>query len=157
MSRPGLGRPGKRTTDLRKTYMCSICLPQSGQAPASHVSRQQDDPSITTQPAFGPCKQIPSFTMSISKTPASYKAAKLVYEVLNGHMPEPAQHLFKNGGARRDRTDDLKLAKLPLSQLSYGPVSTHPGSSPSGQPQSWWAWEDLNFRPHAYQARALTN
>ena len=28
------------------------------------------------------------------------------------------------GGARRDRTDDLKLAKLPLSQLSYGP-ETH--------------------------------
>jgi hypothetical protein len=25
------------------------------------------------------------------------------------------------GGADRDRTDDLKLAKLPLSQLSYGP------------------------------------
>ena len=21
----------------------------------------------------------------------------------------------------------------------------------------WWAWEDSNFRPHAYQARALTN
>jgi len=21
----------------------------------------------------------------------------------------------------------------------------------------WWAWEDLNFRPHAYQACALTN
>ena len=27
------------------------------------------------------------------------------------------------GGAGRDRTDDLKLAKLPLSQLSYGPSS----------------------------------
>ena len=26
------------------------------------------------------------------------------------------------GGAGRDRTDDLKLAKLPLSQLSYGPT-----------------------------------
>jgi hypothetical protein len=26
-----------------------------------------------------------------------------------------------NGGDRRDRTDDLKLAKLPLSQLSYVP------------------------------------
>ena len=25
------------------------------------------------------------------------------------------------GGAGRDRTDDLKLAKLALSQLSYGP------------------------------------
>ena len=30
----------------------------------------------------------------------------------------------RNGGAGRDRTDDLKLAKLPLSQLSYGPVLT---------------------------------
>jgi hypothetical protein len=27
----------------------------------------------------------------------------------------------KNGGARRDRTDDLLLAKQALSQLSYGP------------------------------------
>jgi hypothetical protein len=27
----------------------------------------------------------------------------------------------KNGGARRDRTDDLMLAKHALSQLSYGP------------------------------------
>ena len=23
--------------------------------------------------------------------------------------------------------------------------------------EEWWAWEDLNLRPHAYQARALTN
>ena len=30
--------------------------------------------------------------------------------------------LDRNGGARRDRTDDLKLAKLPLYQLSYGPL-----------------------------------
>ena len=28
------------------------------------------------------------------------------------------------GGADRDRTDDLKLAKLALSQLSYGPGTT---------------------------------
>ncbi len=70
------------------------------------------------------------------------------------------------GGARRDRTDDLMLAKHALSQLSYGPF---PEGKPQGQirecaPLSprqrrpkWWAWEDLNFRPHAYQARALTN
>ena len=53
------------------------------------------------------------------------------------------------GGANRDRTGDLLLAKQALSQLSYGPERR------SGK--SWWAWEDLNFRPHAYQARALTN
>ena len=29
----------------------------------------------------------------------------------------------KRGGARRDRTDDLMLAKHALSQLSYGPVT----------------------------------
>ncbi len=70
---------------------------------------------------------------------------------------------LRNGGARRDRTDDLKLAKLPLSQLSYGPLIklclAARGTSRSSRVhrKKWWAWEDLNFRPHAYQARALTN
>ena len=31
-------------------------------------------------------------------------------------------HQPKTGGARRDRTDDLLLAKQALSQLSYGPI-----------------------------------
>ena len=50
------------------------------------------------------------------------------------------------GGAYRDRTDDLLNANQALSQLSYTPVL-----------KEWWAKKDLNFRPHAYQARALTN
>ena len=66
------------------------------------------------------------------------------------------------GGAERDRTADPLLAKQVLSQLSYSPIF---GASP-GKPgdigeasftMRWWAWEDLNFRPHAYQACALTN
>ena len=32
----------------------------------------------------------------------------------------------ENGGARRDRTDDLMLAKHALSQLSYGPLFLKP-------------------------------
>ena len=69
--------------------------------------------------------------------------------------PEPRR---KTGGAERDRTDDLLLAKQALSQLSYGPIKwAAPASVPSSRSQSWWAREDLNFRPHAYQARALTN
>jgi hypothetical protein len=39
-----------------------------------------------------------------------------------------------DGGARRDRTDDLKLAKLALSQLSYGPILAKPAASPFGPP-----------------------
>ena len=35
---------------------------------------------------------------------------------------EAARQTSENGGARRDRTDDLLLAKQALSQLSYGPL-----------------------------------
>ena len=69
----------------------------------------------------------------------------------NGNVAEPT------GGARRDRTDDLLLAKQALSQLSYGPSSRAARTSKLRSSEGWWAWEDLNFRPHAYQARALTN
>jgi hypothetical protein len=78
-------------------------------------------------------------------------------------MPD-VRHLI--GGADRDRTDDLKLAKLPLSQLSYGPVQGSGigirGSEAFLIPDArflaseWWARNELNVRPHAYQACALT-
>jgi hypothetical protein len=78
-----------------------------------------------------------------------------------------------NGGAERDRTADPLLAKQVLSQLSYSPISSiartrvqvRQVSAPAIPVNSqsnickckWWAREDLNFRPHAYQACALTN
>jgi hypothetical protein len=86
----------------------------------------------------------------------------------------------KGGGANRNRTDDLMLAKHALSQLSYGPGSDSsngrrkPTEAARGRPQSsfalagfggqppllrsvgWWARDELNVRPHAYQACALT-
>ena len=96
-------------------------------------------------------------------------------------LPSRSCKAAKAGGARRDRTDDLMLAKHALSQLSYGPVpedecfvalrlsspslwlrrsslrSRRPAEPKLQSSEGWWAWEDLNFRPHAYQARALTN
>jgi hypothetical protein len=36
------------------------------------------------------------------------------------------------GGARRNRTDDLLLAKQALSQLSYGPALRHQRSGNGG-------------------------
>src|SRR5437763_3390237 len=66
------------------------------------------------------------------------------------HLPTCAYAVVKElpGGADRVRTDDIQLAKLALSQLSYGPGSGR---------VTWWAWIDLNYRPHAYQACALTS
>ena len=37
-------------------------------------------------------------------------------------LPTEAALAAKVGGARRNRTDDLLLAKQALSQLSYGPI-----------------------------------
>ena len=78
----------------------------------------------------------------------------------------PEVHLGLGGG-ERDRTVDLRLAKPALSQLSYTPVSDFGGQINRDQihltPDScllipeWWAWVDSNYRPHAYQACALTN
>ena len=57
------------------------------------------------------------------------------------------------GGGERDRTDDLLLAKQALSQLSYTPKVFNIANF---VPLPWWARVDLNYRPHAYQACALT-
>ena len=86
-----------------------------------------------------------------------------------------------NGGAERDRTADPLLAKQVLSQLSYSPNSLGTALADSDQPKpvhqhhcrtilstvfsyqhrihqsKWWARVDSNYRPHAYQACALTN
>ena len=61
---------------------------------------------------------------------AKDEQAKSVSRCRKASGPGPADH-SKNGGARRDRTDDLKLAKLALSQLSYGPIdAVYIGSRP---------------------------
>src|ERR1044072_5983574 len=45
-------------------------------------------------------------------------------------------NLIPTGGARRDRTDDLLLAKQALSQLSYGPLPS--GETHVGAPAVDW-------------------
>ena len=125
---------------------------------------------------------------SLSQQSARLEPARLRSSSYAGHASINQDRLChakpkaKRGGARRDRTDDLMLAKHALSQLSYGPVpedecvlsramrarlrlrygaaafvQERPAEPKLRSSEGWWAWEDLNFRPHAYQARALTN
>ena len=75
--------------------------------------------------------------------------------------------LFRGGGERA-RTDGLLRARQALSQLSYTPnklvriLKFETDKVPMGLSyrfrffDSWWAWMELNHRPHAYQACALT-
>ncbi len=126
-----LGRLNGRTTDLRKTYMCSICLPQSGQAPASHVSRQQTGCSSSQMPAFGPCKQIPSFTMSISKTPARYTSDETVLRGARRPYAGASATLFgwwSQTGSNR-RPEACKATALP-TELWPRPQPTSDRSAP---------------------------
>jgi hypothetical protein len=106
-----------------------------------------------------------------SASRASTRAHAKFDKMVNRAIPGFTTVILEDGGDRRDRTDDLKLAKLPLYQLSYVPPTSLPADANDAadwrcnmarQPklrrsEGWWAWEDLNFRPHAYQARALTN
>ena len=87
-----------------------------------------------------------------------------------GQTPSHEGQAKNRGGARRDRTDDLMLAKHALYQLSYGPIQERPAGELSSslircRPSRlglrhtmwWWAQADSNCRPHAYQACALTS
>ena len=68
------------------------------------------------------------------------------------------------GGADRDRTGGLLVANQALSQLSYSPLPSRQSFVASLQEKAddlrltadfWWAWVELNYRPHPYQGCAL--
>jgi hypothetical protein len=59
------------------------------------------------------------FTMSIEHAPMILRSSKRNF--YTDEWSTPRRHT-RFGGARRDRTDDLMLAKHALSQLSYGPI-----------------------------------
>lgn len=59
---------------------------------------------------------------------------------------------LESGGGEGTRTHDRLVANQVLYQLSYAPTIVGVGTV-----SKWWAWEDLNLRPPAYQADALTN
>ena len=62
-------------------------------------------------------------------------------------------------GGERIRTDDPLVANQVLYQLSYTPVNftERVGRCGCSRAVLWWAQIDLNYRPRAYQARALTS
>ncbi len=125
---------------------------------ASVTSQLSLHPSINPAAvARGECRSI------FSERRACPRARQTVLAAAVGRQSS----CFAGGGGERNRTDDLLLAKQALSQLSYTPAPGIRGQRSgitnclipddrSPMPE-WWAREDLNLRPHAYQARALTS
>ena len=51
------------------------------------------------------------------------------------------------GKQKSEHSDQNDLLPIPVVCIPHS----------ASRSEDWWAWEDLNFRPHAYQARALTS
>ena len=155
----------RHTPDSLQTLDLNITNePRAGESPQGtnhQPARIRQRCIIMTQPAASPllkrrpCRVILGHLFSShvkDPIPASADICFLSHRiscgrVTIGHYPPLC---LPPGGGGRDRTDDLMLAKHALSQLSYAPTG-------KDRVEQWWAREDLNFRPHAYQARALTN
>src|SRR5580692_10417750 len=78
-------------------------------------------------------------------TKLAVAASSLVVSNALANDDQPMTNDGFSGGADRDRTGGLLVANQALSQLSYSPTI------------KWWAWVELNYRPHPYQGCALAN
>ena len=89
-----------------------ICADSAGYAPQALVPLY-DVKLVSSRPSHA---QSGTFVSSIITNAAADA-------VLAASSAKRSRQHHKDGGARRDRTDDLMLAKHALSQLSYGPVT----------------------------------
>ena len=127
----------------RKPGRCALCFPQS-HAPTDALCRKWqfaislecrigDRPAVLpANPAIHHVKERNAEKRGDQKSWARFFPHSKMGCSVGRHRPLRCARTFcfslefsdlAIGGADRDRTDDLKLAKLALSQLSYGPVS----------------------------------
>ena len=96
--------------------------------------KNQNSRTATVPPRGCRVKQTVSYLFTMSKYPvmdaSRHQHNQTLLFISHAYVPgadQPAIHdpnpfQTKFGGARRDRTDDILLAKQALSQLSYGPI-----------------------------------
>ena len=102
---------------IQFVFFSSLVRPRSGH-PRRSFSQQPNHPLILPissrydAKTIGSSSNKPSIHNVRNQADATKASAKPCSQVQNQHQ---------SGGARRDRTDDLMLAKHALSQLSYGP------------------------------------
>lgn len=143
------------------------CAPRSAPEPDSqspknkHTEPSQPEQPHTSMPATPAlCRSQHQHTRSLTP-PLNLAVPNAGQGTAAFSMMTNSKHLPKQkpGGGGRDRTDDPLLAKQVLSQLSYAPNAEAHASTALKQAlqRTWWAREDSNLRPHAYQACALTN
>jgi hypothetical protein len=131
----------------------------------SGYDQQRHNHARTAQTLPSALQAYPFFTMSI-KPPDFGLAETLSLRSLDfGSAAVYVAVWWSQTGSNR-RPPACKAGALPTElwprlDLATGAVATFQASifdsSKLRPPSEWWAWKDLNFRPHAYQARALTS
>ena len=147
----------------------------------SQNHRQQIRPGICEPaPAGRPQPDECLFTMSnntkiTGPARARLVAIPMIWKNVSSHgqllspNPKPAINIaagwWSQTGSNR-RPPECKSGALPAELWPLANRQVNPKAQPANATRDalqrqkireWWAWEDLNFRPHAYQARALTN
>ena len=95
-----------------------------------------------------------------NRRPHACKARALPTEL---HPRSPVLPVFGTVAVRcrASRRMSARRSRTTIRSRSAGSRRATPDGrpirAPNARPPSWWAREDLNLRPHAYQARALTN
>jgi hypothetical protein len=84
------------------------------------IKKNQNSRALAVSPRGCRVKQAARHLFTMSKDPA----AALPIKERRGQTCSLCATYSKNGGAGRDRTDDILLAKQTLSQLSYGPFQS---------------------------------
>ena len=147
-----------RNAQLRQETPESSCAPRSAPEPDSQHKRPNAYPAHRHHAP--PIQRSRSASCTEPLTPRHQTPA-----ATSRLRPLWRRPLETPSGDDRVRTDDPLLAKQVLSQLSYAP-SGNPTAKPNQGPgprshtnkaAQEWAREDLNLRPHAYQACALTS
>jgi hypothetical protein len=117
--------------DRSQQNPCAGMKPPALTPPKGHLSQRLDRPRLgfvfirQTMSSSGPPSKLwrsranPSFTMS-SSVPPQARGETVFLRSRPRALRDPCVRRAC-GGARRDRTDDLMLAKHALYQLSYGP------------------------------------
>ncbi len=94
-----------------------------------------------------------------NRRPPACKAGALPAELRPPKVSAKPKPEMRQAACEARRREHCRHPKTQPAALDVGlrPRLPRRRRRPRSAALSWWAWEDLNLRPHAYQARALTN
>ena len=140
--------PPATTTDHAPHEVCDFTGAPPGGARHRRTrggGRRRRIPATTTKGR--PCEERPAYPCQMTSRPQDGKTNK-----------RPERRLADARRARRTKDHSL----VPATGTSSPPHDVQTAKACHASPQeedgnAWWAWADLNGRPHAYQACALTS